>query len=117
MSFAQTDNGVLSIPLIDIGGFNVGLPTQRGEIAAKVDHAARRIDFTQITGHGIPESAITDLAAAIDGCFGLPLGEKMKTRPSAVDINRGYSSPPSERLTPAWVWNPPWICLKRSIMV
>ena len=99
MSFAQTDNGVLKISLIDIAAFKAGTQEQRRAIAAEVDRAASEIGFMQISGHGIPDSAIKGLTDAIDGFFSLPLKQKLATRPPAVDINRGYTGPMSERLS------------------
>ncbi len=99
MSNAVARNGALEVPVINIAGFASGAPEQRRAIADQVDRAAREVGFMQITGHGIPDSAIAGLKAAIDGFFGLSMEEKLKWRPPSVDINRGYNGPKTERLS------------------
>lgn len=99
MSVGNSDTDTFRIPVIDISYFNDGTPAQRAALVTEVDRAAREVGFMQITGHGIPQSAIDGLASSIDGFFDLPLADKMAVRPPAVDINRGYTGPMSERLS------------------
>lgn len=89
----------MHIPTIDIASFAQGSTSQRAAVAAQIDAAARQIGFMQITGHGIPEAVVAALAQGMDDFFGLPLRQKEAWRPSAVEINRGYTSPLSERLS------------------
>ena len=89
----------MRIPTIDIASFAHGSTSQREAVAAEVDAAARQIGFMQIIGHGIPDAVVAALAQGMDDFFGLPLRQKEAWRPSAVEINRGYTSPLSERLS------------------
>ncbi len=87
------------VPIIDIAGFETGRAAVRRAIAQQVDRAARGVGFMQVTGHDVPYSAIEGLTRAMDGFFGLSLEEKLACRPPSAVVNRGYSSPGSERLS------------------
>lgn len=87
------------VPRIDLGGLAAGDRAAITRIAAEVDRAAREVGFLQVIGHGIPESAITALGAAIDAFFALPAAHKQQCLPAAPEINRGYSGPLSEKLS------------------
>lgn len=90
---------MLSVPLIDIAGFDSGDAGVQARIAGAVDAAARSVGFMQIVGHGIDEASLQGLKDAIDGFFSLPLHEKQRWRPPSPDVNRGYSGAMSERLS------------------
>jgi isopenicillin N synthase-like dioxygenase len=87
------------IPSIDISNFSRASTSAKIKIADEVDTAAQAIGFMQITGHGIPDAAIENLKDAIDGFFALSISEKNQWCPPSVAINRGYTSPMSERLS------------------
>jgi isopenicillin N synthase-like dioxygenase len=87
------------IPIINIADFDNGSPTQHRAIADLVDAAARDVGFMQITGHGISQGVLTGLIRAMDTFFSLPLETKMRSRSPSTAINRGYTSPLSERLS------------------
>ena len=53
----------------------------------------------QITGHGIAQHVIDDLASAIDAFFGLDLAHKRRHVAPRPSVNRGYTAPRSERLS------------------
>ena len=89
----------MNIPTIDIALFSNGTRAQRAAIAAQVDAAAKQIGFMQIVGHGIPTTVIDALKQGMDDFFDLPLDEKMLWSAPSTEINRGYSSPLSERLS------------------
>ncbi|MCU1619102.1 MAG: 2OG-Fe(II) oxygenase [Modestobacter sp.] len=99
MARAQTTDGVLDVPVIDIGPFvrPDGTAAQRAEVAAAVDEAARTVGFMQIVGHGIEPGVLAGFTAATDEFFALPLDAKSAYR-CPPGINRGYSPPKSERL-------------------
>ncbi|MEU6145623.1 2-oxoglutarate and iron-dependent oxygenase domain-containing protein [Streptomyces sp. NPDC047081] len=88
---------ISDVPVIDITPFRTG--TDPASVAAAVDRAATHVGFMQIVGHGIPTSATAALSEAMDAFFGLPLEEKLATRPSSSSINRGYSARKTERLS------------------
>ena len=96
---ARAEHGRLEIPVIDISGFESGDAAARREIARQVDRAARDVGFMQIVGHGIAQSAIDDLASAIDEFFALPATQKNQSRAPYPHINRGYNGPKTERLS------------------
>ncbi|MDY7576898.1 2-oxoglutarate and iron-dependent oxygenase domain-containing protein [Herbaspirillum sp. RTI4] len=96
---ADQQTPAFTVPLIDITPFQHGDAAQKQAVAAQIDCAAREVGFMQITGHGIPDSAIVGLQSAIDGFFSLPAQQKLAWQPPSVDINRGYNGPLSERLS------------------
>jgi isopenicillin N synthase-like dioxygenase len=96
---AQTRNGVLDVPIIDLALFRDGDVHQRARLAAAVDEAARTVGFMQVVGHAIPEPVEAALAAAMDGFFGLPMWQKKALRPGTSEMNRGYTPPKAERLS------------------
>ncbi len=99
MSKAQTDGGTLAVPVIDISPFRTGAPADRERVARAVDRAASEVGFMQITGHGIPESAVGALTEAVDAFFALPPERKRAVLPPSPAVNRGYTAPKTERLT------------------
>ncbi|MEE3852062.1 2-oxoglutarate and iron-dependent oxygenase domain-containing protein [Gordonia sp. LSe1-13] len=52
------------IPLIDLSLWQNGTATQRGELAAAVDHALIESGFLMISGHGVPAQLRADLRDA-----------------------------------------------------
>ena len=86
------------VPAVDIGPYVRGGSTdERAAVARAVDDACSRIGFIQILGHGIPDTTIAGLAAALDDFFGLPMEVKREYRVEGA--NRGYSPPKSESLS------------------
>jgi isopenicillin N synthase-like dioxygenase len=88
-----------AVPIIDISAYvGAGSGNARRAVATALDDACRKIGFIQITGHGIPEHVLTDLAEAIDAFFQRPLDFKERYQ-APPQINRGYSPPASESLS------------------
>ncbi|GAA1888908.1 2-oxoglutarate and iron-dependent oxygenase domain-containing protein [Streptomyces durmitorensis] len=86
------------VPVIDITPYVAGgTAGERARVAREMDEACSEVGFVQILGHGIPEVTLDDLAAAVDGFFGLPLETKKSYR--VTGANRGYSPPRSESLS------------------
>jgi isopenicillin N synthase-like dioxygenase len=52
-----------------------------------------------VVGHGIPDAVLHGLQRAMDDFFAQPLAAKQRWRPPSPAINRGYTSPLSERLS------------------
>ncbi|WP_405726882.1 isopenicillin N synthase family oxygenase [Streptomyces sp. NBC_01537] len=103
MTSAETVNGILTIPTIDITPFvedhgdGEARAEARAAIARAVDEAARTVGFLQITGHGIPDAVRDAFTAATDAFFALgPEAKRAYICPPP--INRGYSPPKSEAL-------------------
>ncbi|WP_460776189.1 isopenicillin N synthase family dioxygenase [Microbacterium sp. GXF7504] len=87
------------VPIIDITPYvQGGTDAEKADVARRVDDACRTVGFIQITGHGIPASAIDGLTDAMDRFFALDLEEKSASR-TPPQINRGYSPPKSESLS------------------
>jgi isopenicillin N synthase-like dioxygenase len=98
MAVAQTEDGTLDVPTIDIGPYlDGGDQQQRAAVAAQVDAAARTVGFMQIVGHGIPAETLSAFTAATDAFFALPADRKAPYR-CPPGINRGYTPPRSEAL-------------------
>jgi isopenicillin N synthase-like dioxygenase len=86
------------VPTIDLSPYidPQSSAEQREAVARALDDAASTVGFMQITGHGVPKSAIDGLTAAFDAFYALPLDVKKRyVRPE----NRGYSPPKSESLS------------------
>jgi isopenicillin N synthase-like dioxygenase len=99
MSSAQSRDGVLDVPIIDLTLFRDGDARQRAELAAAMDEAARTVGFMQVVGHAIPSRVERGLMTAMDGFFGLPMWQKKALRPGMAEMNRGYTPPKAERLS------------------
>jgi isopenicillin N synthase-like dioxygenase len=90
------------IPTIDISPYldsRAGAHTDPdcAAVAAAIDEACRTVGFMQIVGHGVPDSAVSGLADALDEFFTLPPEAKIRyRRPGA---NRGYAPPRTEALS------------------
>jgi isopenicillin N synthase-like dioxygenase len=87
------------VPVIDISAWRTGGAAARSRIAAELDDACRRIGFVQIVGHDVPADVRQHLRDATDEFFELPLEEKLRSRPPAPEINRGYAPMGSESLS------------------
>ncbi|MEV6071421.1 2-oxoglutarate and iron-dependent oxygenase domain-containing protein [Nocardia sp. NPDC052001] len=98
MSSAQSIDGALQVPIIDISGFGDGDAAERARIADHIDSAATEVGFMQIVGHGIPEQVCAGLVEAMDTLFGLPMAQK-RACIAPAGVNRGYTAPKTERLS------------------
>lgn len=98
MSKAQSVDGVLEVPVVDISAFHTGDAAARAAVVAQVDRAAREVGFMQIVGHGIPDAVRAGLEAAVDEFFALPMADKLACLPPK-GVNRGYTAPKTERLS------------------
>src|SRR4051812_23230734 len=98
MAVAQTNDGTLHIPTIDIEPYiRDGDDQQRARVTAQVDEAARTVGFMQIVGHRIPASTLNAFTTATDAFFALAPEQKSAYR-CPPGINRGYTPPRSEAL-------------------
>lgn len=87
------------IPVIDLSAFGSADPETRKSALRQLDQAARDLGFMQVVGHAIHPRVIRALGQAMDSFFALPMVEKQRWSAPSADINRGYSSPLSERLS------------------
>ncbi|WP_433286897.1 isopenicillin N synthase family dioxygenase [Pseudonocardia sp. CA-142604] len=98
MSGAQTRDGVLDVPVIDITPFRTDAGGgARDAVAAAVDQAARTVGFMQIVGHGIAQQTLDAFTCATEAFFGQEPSAKLAYR-CPPGVNRGYSPPKSEAL-------------------
>lgn len=98
MAVAETRDGVLDVPIIDITPFRTGgTEADREAVARAVDHAARTVGFMQVVGHGIPQATLDAFTAAMDAFFAADLAAKSTYR-CPPGVNRGYTPPKSESL-------------------
>ena len=94
MSSAVLHDGSLVVPVIDISSFRMPYAdaAARERVVRQVDRAARTVGFMQITGHGIPATALEAFTSATDAFFALDRETKERYRcPSAV--GSGYTPP------------------------
>ncbi|MEM8729009.1 MAG: 2-oxoglutarate and iron-dependent oxygenase domain-containing protein [Pseudomonadota bacterium] len=87
------------VPRIDLAPYRQGSAQDRADVAAQVDTACRDIGFFTITGHGLPDTMMSDTMATADAFFRLPTSEKLKIRQPAKDISRGYTPLAAEQLS------------------
>ena len=87
------------IPTLDLSDLLRGAARPDAALMRQVDAAARHLGFMQVVGHGIPAPVLQGLQRAMDDFFGQPLGAKQRWRAPSPAINRGYTSPLSERLS------------------
>ena len=97
MAVAQTKDGTLDVPTIDITPYTGNDGQGRAAVAAQVDAAARTVGFMQIVGHGIPAHTLAAFTAATDAFFALEPDRKAAYR-CPPGVNRGYTPPRSEAL-------------------
>lgn len=87
-----------AVPIVDISSYTTGgAAADRALTATAIDHACRTVGFIQIVGHGVPQSAIEGLTAAMDDFFSQPL--EVKKTSIIAGVNRGYSAPKTEQLS------------------
>jgi len=77
----------LDLPCVDLAS------PDAPDLAAK---ACAELGFFEITGHGVSQEVIDEAFEALDAFFALPLEEKLRWRPPAREIDRGYAPMGSE---------------------
>lgn len=88
------------VPVIDIAGLRAeALETRKG-VAAEIDRACRTIGFFYVSGHGVPDTLVTDLIQASRAFFAQPLEEKMAIASAQSEHFRGYVPMHSEEHNP-----------------
>jgi isopenicillin N synthase-like dioxygenase len=87
------------IPVIDLAMWTSRDRGSRNALLRQIDQAARDLGFMQVLGHGIDWRVLSALQDAMDGFFSLSLDEKQRWCAPSAEINRGYSSALSERLS------------------
>jgi isopenicillin N synthase-like dioxygenase len=87
------------IPTFDLSTYGPRADGDNPALLREVDDAARHLGFMQVVGHGIPDAVLHGLQRAMDDFFAQPLAAKQRWRPPSPAINRGYTSPLSERLS------------------
>ena len=73
-----------AVPIIDLSDGT------DAEIAARIDQACLDTGFFCVTGHGVPDSRITEIRTLAQDFFALPADEKLKSRRPPQKISRGY---------------------------
>ena len=92
------DDRGFRVPIVDLEPWWDGGDEARRGVAAAFDRAATDVGFAQIIGHRVPDDVIADMVAASDRFFGLPIEQKLATRPHDLTVNRGYAASATEAL-------------------
>ncbi len=79
-----------SVPVIELGPFFDGTPTDRKDVARKVASACETVGFLKISQHGIDQSLIDRAFDTAGRFFDLPEAEKAKSKPPRSASARGY---------------------------
>ena len=77
-----------TVPVIDISGFRHGDEEGKRRVAQQVGAACEQIGFLTITGHGISEALIQQIADVSRRFFDLPMQEKLKVKVNPTGV--GY---------------------------
>jgi isopenicillin N synthase-like dioxygenase len=85
------------IPLIDIGPFLDGGPSDKQAVAKKVNEVCCDIGFLVVEGHGVSESLIVEMYEVSEEYFALPFWEKMRFK-MPPGRYRGYTPMGTEGL-------------------
>ena len=88
----------MSVPLVDISGFDGGSPEKRRKIADDVAHALESIGFLSITGHGVPAELMKSMRDQFWNFYDLPMEEKLKAINPSMNLNRGYAPPGAQSI-------------------
>ncbi len=88
-----------TVPVIDIGRFISGTPTEMAEVAAEIARACEDIGFFQITGHGVGDDLIGRVYDVSRSFFDLDEGAKAHAAQPAPDQVRGWSAVGKEGLS------------------
>jgi anthocyanidin synthase len=90
---AQTKEGTLQIPLVDLHAFNSGNKEMKQYCVESVRKAAAEWGVMHITGHGISAELMQKVQEAGKKFFGLPIAQKEKYANDQASGNvQGYGS-------------------------
>jgi len=79
MTGAQGPAAPAALPVIDVGPLAGGVQTPAAAaVAGQIEAACRERGFFYVTGHGVPDSLLAELADASAEFFALPLADKME---------------------------------------
>ncbi len=81
---------LLQVPVIDITPLHAGDLAARRQRAAEIDRACRDIGFLVISGHGVAETMLDEVAAVSRAFFTIETAEKQRIARPGMDIARGY---------------------------
>jgi isopenicillin N synthase-like dioxygenase len=88
-----------AIPIVDISPYVRGGTTEAcRSVAAELKRALQTVGFVQIRGHGIADTTLDGLMAAMDAFFAQTL-EVKQTYQAPPTVNRGYTPPRGESLS------------------
>ncbi|WP_245572503.1 isopenicillin N synthase family dioxygenase [Actinokineospora enzanensis] len=89
-----------SLPLLDLTRFR----TDRARFLTDLRHAAHEIGFFYVTGHGVPESLMSEMFTAARRFFALPLADRLAIENIHSPQFRGYTRTGQEHTggTPDW---------------
>ncbi|MBO6640179.1 MAG: isopenicillin N synthase family oxygenase [Roseitalea sp.] len=88
------------IPIVDLSGFDNGDPVADARIAAEIRAACEDKGFMYVTGHGVPETAISALRSEAEAFFERPMDEKAAISKDLSHCNRGYEPLAAQTLEP-----------------
>ncbi|MGI9333034.1 MAG: isopenicillin N synthase family dioxygenase [Gammaproteobacteria bacterium] len=85
------------VPVVDIAPFRHGGPTDKTDVAGRVDAACRDLGFLVIEGHDVPDYMVSAMYDSAAEYFVLPYWEKMRLK-MPPDRYRGYTPYGAETL-------------------
>src|SRR5689334_7247132 len=89
----------LPVHPLDLEPFRTGGPSERRDVAQRVDEACRDTAFLVVTGHGVPQATCDAALDAFGSVFDRPDGEKRAVVVEDPSANRGYSALGQEGLS------------------
>jgi isopenicillin N synthase-like dioxygenase len=86
------------VPAIDMSPYVGGDESARKAVGRAVAQACADLGFLTLKGHGVPPALIDEVRAAAFAFFDLPAEEKLRSKPPAGVVLRGYTAPYSNTL-------------------
>lgn len=80
------------IPTVDLADYLSGSEARKNDFVQKIGKAYEEVGFVSVINHGIPDSVIERLYAAVQGFFALSTDQKMRYEDRQIAGQRGYTA-------------------------
>lgn len=101
--FGIVRESLSELPVIDVGPLVFpSAPEDRQTVAAKIRKACIDSGFFYVTGYGISDDEMRQVADTAIQFYALPLEQKVKAQPKDFTQGRGYAPINSEKITPGF---------------
>jgi isopenicillin N synthase-like dioxygenase len=87
-----------AVPIVDISAIREADASRIAALGRTIDETCRQVGFLIVSGHGVPADLIADVRRRSLQFFALPDEEKLRIRPPAGTMLRGYTPPETNTL-------------------